>query len=236
MIMNIYISRSAFITTSSKFNYSYSLACRRYWLIIIILVLLLDSSKLGCPNNRPIILYIIIYRSIDWNSYGEKQQILSYGDYSDNKWHLIGYSRKINFYSWDWFAANINYYSRHQGVGTISIYTSSRGNFESSNILAGSYVVYFSNFVDYYSLITVGFNTTTQRIEFYALIRDQPMITMAVNNKEQIFYANQSERSITYDSIPAEVIQLPWTTGMSISSVDNKFSITTEEEITQIFN
>ena len=121
-------------------------------------------------------------------------------------------------------------------MGTISVYLSSRGDLEPSNVLAGSYVVYFSNFVDYYSLITVGFNTTTQRIEFYALIRDQPMITMSISNKEQIFYANQSERSITYDNIPSEVIQLPWTTGMSISSVDNKFSITTEGEITQIFN
>ena len=121
-------------------------------------------------------------------------------------------------------------------MGTISVYLSSRGNFEPSNILAGSHVIYFSNFVDYYSLITVGFNPTTQRMELYALIRDQPMITMAVNNKEQIFYANQSERSITYDSIPAEVIQFPWTSGMSISSVNNKFTITTEEEITQLFD
>ena len=121
-------------------------------------------------------------------------------------------------------------------MGTISIYTSSRGNFEPSNILAGSHVIYFSHFGDFYSLITVGFNSTTQRIEFYALIKDQPMITMAVNNKEQIFYANQAERSIAYDDIPAELIQFPWTSGMHISSVNNGFTITTEGEITQIFN
>ena len=118
-------------------------------------------------------------------------------------------------------------------MGTISIYLSSRGNLEPSNILAGSYVIYFSNFVDYYSLITVGFNPTKQRIEFYALIRDQPLITMSISNKEQIFYSNEG---LSYDDIPAEIIQLPWTTGMSISSVNNKFSITTEGEITQIFN
>ena len=118
-------------------------------------------------------------------------------------------------------------------MGTISVYLSSRGNLEPSNILAGSYVVYFSNFVDYYSLITVGFNPTKQRIEFYALIRDQPMITMSISNKEEIFYSNEG---LSYDNIPAEVIQLPYTTGMSISSVSNKFSITTEEEITQLFD
>ena len=174
--------------------------------------------------------------SINWNSYGEKQQILRYGDYSDDKWHLLCYSRTINLYAWEWFAGNINYYSRHQGVGTISVYLSSRGNLEPSNILAGSGVIYFSQFVDYYSLIKVGFNPTTQRIEFYALIRDQPMITMAVNNKEQIFAANEGELAIQYDDIPAEVIQFPWASGMSISSINNKFSITTSEEITQIFN
>ena len=118
-------------------------------------------------------------------------------------------------------------------MGTISVYLSFRGNFEPANILAGSYVVYFSNFVDYYSLITVGFNPTKQRMELYALIRDQPMITMSINNKEQIFTA---DIPTGYDNIPAEVIQIPWTSGMSISSVDNKFSITTEGEITQIFN
>ena len=171
--------------------------------------------------------------SIDWTSYGEKQQILSYGNFSDDKWHLIAYSRTINLYAWDWFAANINYYSRHQGVGTISVYLSSRGNLEPSNILAGSKVVYFSNFVDYYSLITVGFNPSKQRIEFYALIRDQPMITMSISNKEQIFYSNVG---LPYDDIPSEVIQLPWTSGMHISSINNRFSITTSEEITQIFN
>lgn len=121
-------------------------------------------------------------------------------------------------------------------MGTISIYLSSRGNFESSNILAGSHVIYFSHFGDYYSLITVGFNSTTQRLEFYALIRDQPMITMSINNKEQIFAANSEELATQYDNIPAEVIQLPWTSGMSISSVNNKFTITTEEEITQLFD
>ena len=119
-------------------------------------------------------------------------------------------------------------------MGTISVYLSSRGDLEPSNVLAGSYVVYFSNFVDYYSLITVGFNPTTQRIEFYAAIRDQPMITMSISNKEQIFDA--SEEALSYDNIPAEIIQLPWTTGMSISSINNKFSITTETEITQLFN
>lgn len=94
-------------------------------------------------------------------------------------------------------------------MGTISVYLSSRGNLEPSNILAGSGVIYFSQFVDYYSLIKVGFNPTTQRIEFYAMIRDQPMITMAVNNKEQIFAANEGELAIQYDDIPAEVIQFP---------------------------
>ena len=120
-------------------------------------------------------------------------------------------------------------------MGTISVYVSSRGNLEPANILAGSGVIYFSQFVDYYSLITVGFNPTTQRIEFYASIRDQPMITMAVNNKEQIFAAKQAELSVTYDNIPSEVIQFPWTSGMNISSVNNKFSITAAEEIAQIF-
>ena len=113
------------------------------------------------------------------------------------------------------------------------MYLSSRGNLEPSNILAGSKVVYFSNFVDYYSLITVGFNPSKQRIEFYALIRDQPMITMSISNKEQIFYSNVG---LPYDDIPSEVIQLPWTSGMHISSINNRFSITTSEEITQIFN
>lgn len=59
---------------------------------------------------------------------------------------------------------------------------------------------------------------------------------MSINNKEQIFAATSEERSITYDNIPAEVIQLPYTTGMHISSIDNRFTRTTDEEIAQLFD